>query len=131
MKREVTGGAWTVLAVWDSSHSAFFLSAVSRICAQCEMEHSADGLMEQMCSSDFGEYGLTGPQPRHCPQQPGSEPALPEQGYNSCVLALAMERPLWLGSFFRGCKLSQRWMEPHRTQDSRIEVEFPVPWNPS
>ncbi|XP_036592427.1 secreted frizzled-related protein 5 [Trichosurus vulpecula] len=26
---------------------------VSKICAQCEMEHSADGLMEQMCSSDF------------------------------------------------------------------------------
>ncbi|XP_010636849.1 secreted frizzled-related protein 5 [Fukomys damarensis] len=29
------------------------LSAVTKICAQCEMEHSADGLMEQMCSSDF------------------------------------------------------------------------------
>ncbi|KAK2098761.1 Secreted frizzled- protein 5 [Saguinus oedipus] len=28
---------------------------VTKICAQCEMEHSADGLMEQMCSSDFGE----------------------------------------------------------------------------
>ncbi|XP_015003367.3 secreted frizzled-related protein 5 [Macaca mulatta] len=26
---------------------------VTKICAQCEMEHSADGLMEQMCSSDF------------------------------------------------------------------------------
>ncbi|XP_049646364.1 secreted frizzled-related protein 5 [Suncus etruscus] len=26
---------------------------VSRTCAQCEIEHSADGLMEQMCSSDF------------------------------------------------------------------------------
>ncbi|OBS65158.1 hypothetical protein A6R68_06318 [Neotoma lepida] len=26
---------------------------MTRICAQCEMEHSADGLMEQMCSSDF------------------------------------------------------------------------------
>ncbi|XP_074089299.1 secreted frizzled-related protein 5 [Macrotis lagotis] len=26
---------------------------VSKICAQCEMEQSADGLMEQMCSSDF------------------------------------------------------------------------------
>lgn len=31
------------------------LSSVTKICAQCEMEHSADGLMEQMCSSDFGE----------------------------------------------------------------------------
>ncbi|KAF6111342.1 secreted frizzled related protein 5 [Phyllostomus discolor] len=30
---------------------------VTKICAQCEMEHSADGLMEQMCSSDFGECG--------------------------------------------------------------------------
>ncbi|ERE79661.1 secreted frizzled-related protein 5 isoform X2 [Cricetulus griseus] len=26
---------------------------VTKICAQCEMEDSADGLMEQMCSSDF------------------------------------------------------------------------------
>nr|XP_055156042.1 secreted frizzled-related protein 5 [Nyctereutes procyonoides] len=26
---------------------------VTKICTQCEMEHSADGLMEQMCSSDF------------------------------------------------------------------------------
>ncbi|XP_017520000.2 secreted frizzled-related protein 5 [Manis javanica] len=26
---------------------------VTKICAQCEIEHSADGLMEQMCSSDF------------------------------------------------------------------------------
>ncbi|XP_025773575.1 secreted frizzled-related protein 5 [Puma concolor] len=26
---------------------------MTKICAQCEMEHSADGLMEQMCSSDF------------------------------------------------------------------------------
>lgn len=33
------------------------LSSVTKICAQCEMEHSADGLMEQMCSSDFGECG--------------------------------------------------------------------------
>ena len=32
-------------------------SSVTKICAQCEMEHSADGLMEQMCSSDFGECG--------------------------------------------------------------------------
>ncbi|KGL95459.1 Secreted frizzled-related protein 5, partial [Charadrius vociferus] len=28
---------------------------VSKICTQCEMEHKADGMMEQMCSSDFGE----------------------------------------------------------------------------
>ncbi|KAK1333571.1 hypothetical protein QTO34_005956 [Cnephaeus nilssonii] len=28
---------------------------VTKICAQCEMEHNADGLMEQMCSSDFGD----------------------------------------------------------------------------
>ncbi|KFO27156.1 Secreted frizzled-related protein 5 [Fukomys damarensis] len=28
-------------------------SGLTKICAQCEMEHSADGLMEQMCSSDF------------------------------------------------------------------------------
>ncbi|KGL83899.1 Secreted frizzled-related protein 5, partial [Tinamus guttatus] len=27
--------------------------AVSKICTQCEMEHKADGMMEQMCSSDF------------------------------------------------------------------------------
>lgn len=39
------------------------LSAVTKICAQCEMEDSADGLMEQMCSSDFGEYRLSGPRP--------------------------------------------------------------------
>ncbi|XP_047408604.1 secreted frizzled-related protein 5 isoform X2 [Sciurus carolinensis] len=26
---------------------------VTKTCAQCEIEHSADGLMEQMCSSDF------------------------------------------------------------------------------
>ncbi|NWH66545.1 SFRP5 protein, partial [Geococcyx californianus] len=26
---------------------------VSKICTQCEMEHKADGMMEQMCSSDF------------------------------------------------------------------------------
>uniref|UniRef100_A0A6J0V649 Secreted frizzled-related protein 5 n=1 Tax=Pogona vitticeps TaxID=103695 RepID=A0A6J0V649_9SAUR len=26
---------------------------VSKICTQCEMEHKADGIMEQMCSSDF------------------------------------------------------------------------------
>ncbi|XP_038600087.1 secreted frizzled-related protein 5 [Tachyglossus aculeatus] len=26
---------------------------VTKICTQCEMEHSANGLMEQMCSSDF------------------------------------------------------------------------------
>uniref|UniRef100_G1Q6H4 Secreted frizzled related protein 5 n=1 Tax=Myotis lucifugus TaxID=59463 RepID=G1Q6H4_MYOLU len=26
---------------------------LTKICAQCEMEHNADGLMEQMCSSDF------------------------------------------------------------------------------
>ncbi|XP_006157468.1 secreted frizzled-related protein 5 [Tupaia chinensis] len=26
---------------------------VTKACAQCETEHSADGLMEQMCSSDF------------------------------------------------------------------------------
>ncbi|XP_010073450.1 PREDICTED: secreted frizzled-related protein 5-like, partial [Pterocles gutturalis] len=25
----------------------------SKICTQCEMEHKADGMMEQMCSSDF------------------------------------------------------------------------------
>uniref|UniRef100_A0A8C0VPJ4 Secreted frizzled-related protein 5 n=1 Tax=Cyanistes caeruleus TaxID=156563 RepID=A0A8C0VPJ4_CYACU len=29
------------------------LTAVSKICTQCEMEHKADGMMEQMCSSDF------------------------------------------------------------------------------
>lgn len=37
--------------------------AVSRICTQCEMEHKADGMMQQMCSSDFGE--CWGPLPRH------------------------------------------------------------------
>ncbi|NXC39667.1 SFRP5 protein, partial [Penelope pileata] len=26
---------------------------VSKICTQCEMEHKADGMMQQMCSSDF------------------------------------------------------------------------------
>uniref|UniRef100_A0A8D0E8C4 Secreted frizzled-related protein 5 n=1 Tax=Salvator merianae TaxID=96440 RepID=A0A8D0E8C4_SALMN len=26
---------------------------VSKICTQCELEHKADGIMEQMCSSDF------------------------------------------------------------------------------
>lgn len=39
-----------------SSPASIPLSPVSRTCAQCEIEHSADGLMEQMCSSDFGEY---------------------------------------------------------------------------
>lgn len=44
------------------------VSSVTKICAQCEMEHSADGLMEQMCSSDFGElrpsgHSLMPPQP--------------------------------------------------------------------
>ncbi|NXP41468.1 SFRP5 protein, partial [Leiothrix lutea] len=35
---------------WPSNWS---LTAVSKICTQCEMEHKADGMMEQMCSSDF------------------------------------------------------------------------------
>ncbi|XP_010222596.1 PREDICTED: secreted frizzled-related protein 5 [Tinamus guttatus] len=38
----------------QSGHDAgSCLPAVSKICTQCEMEHKADGMMEQMCSSDF------------------------------------------------------------------------------
>lgn len=40
---------------FDPLSPPLLLSSVTKICAQCEMEHSADGLMEQMCSSDFGE----------------------------------------------------------------------------
>lgn len=90
------------------------LSSVTKICAQCEMEDSADGLMEQMCSSDFGEYGLSGPRPCHCPRslvqsQPHVERA--ERGLHG-----------WAG-LFKGCKLSQRWMGPSKDtgpQDRRV-----------
>lgn len=37
------------------SHTLPFYLTVSKICTQCEMEHKADGIMEQMCSSDFGK----------------------------------------------------------------------------
>lgn len=50
-----------LLGLWSPrqppSTPPLLLSPVTKICAQCEMEHSADGLMEQMCSSDFGECG--------------------------------------------------------------------------
>lgn len=46
----------TLCGSLDSNRPPLLFSSVTKICAQCEMEHSADGLMEQMCSSDFGEY---------------------------------------------------------------------------
>lgn len=43
-----------LVGMWALTHCSSNLT-VSKICTQCEMEHKADGIMEQMCSSDFGE----------------------------------------------------------------------------
>ena len=87
------------------------LSSVTKICAQCEMEHSADGLMEQMCSSDFGEcraHVATALSPEKCtfffflhprdsrsPSRPWSTPG---QGSCSLSLTLPTEGPQGLDS---------------------------------
>lgn len=78
---EVEAWAVEVAGQWGSLNPKFgslasdpltpplLLSSVTKICAQCEMEHSADGLMEQMCSSDFGEcraYMATALSPEKC-----------------------------------------------------------------
>lgn len=119
------------------------LSSVTKICAQCEMEHSADGLMEQMCSSDFGEcrahvatalspekhtFFLFGIRDFRSPPGPWS---IPGQGSCSLSLTLPTEGPPGLDSLCgRQAWSRDGWGQQRGQMGSRTEAQPPGPRAP-
>lgn len=116
-----------------SCDSNWSLTAVSKICTQCEMEHKADGMMEQMCSSDFGECWGPVPSP---PGQGSVSPRSDSWGGSwpegEVVWGQPHGRPLShsLGPFMHGMGAPQKTLVGDRQNGTFGRVAGGLCWTP-